>query len=135
MDTCPVCRGIPGHLARTVAFDALELSLVHQLNPLWTADRDCICDRCIRAVRTSAIRLREKQSRPPRADGFREYARYHLSRRDSGQWHHVNAEIAKWRQRQIVDRVSEDAVRDGCECWVLYDCDERMIAQGLNTRN
>lgn len=126
---CPVCKSIPGHLARTVAFDALELSLVRQLAPLWSAE-DCICDRCVRAIRSSAVRLRERQARPPRADGFRDYARFHLGRVEAGKWNHCNPEIARYHQRRIIERTAADAERDGCRCWVLIDCDEKIVAQG-----
>ena len=50
--------------------------------------------------------------------------------REDSQWHHVNPDMQRWRQNQIVERVGDEALAAGYDCWVLFDADEVMVAQG-----
>ena len=50
------------------------------------------------------------------------------------QWrHHVNPDIQRGRQQQIVDKVADEAYKGGYDCWVVFDADEAMVAQGCRT--
>ncbi len=59
--------------------------------------------------------------------------RHILTARESGQWHHCNPDMAKWRRNQIIERVSDDAIAMGYHEWRIYDNDERELAQGRKT--
>jgi len=134
MIPCPVCNRDADDLLFDLSFDEMEVGLIRNLNQYWVAS-DGICRGCVNTIRLSVQKLRDQFAKAKSGGNFREYHRYYLNRRESGQWHHVNAEIAKWRQRQIVDRVSGDAERDGHEAWALFDADEKLIAQGANVND
>ena len=59
--------------------------------------------------------------------------RHTLTRRESSQWHHVNPDMARWRQYQILDRISDAAIEQGYEEWRILDVDERELAWGMGT--
>ncbi len=75
-----------------------------------------------------------KAEQRPSANGFRNHYRYTLSRREHGQWHHQNADMQRWRQQQIVDKVADRAYGEGYDCWVVFDAEEAMVAQGVAGR-
>lgn len=59
--------------------------------------------------------------------------RHTLTRRESGQWNHINPNMARWRQGQIVERISDAAIEAGFEEWELWTADERRLAWGCET--
>ena len=59
------------------------------------------------------------------------FYRHHLNRRERGQWHHINPDMKRWRQGQILERVSEQAIAQGCEGWIVFDQNEVVAAQGF----
>ena len=59
----------------------------------------------------------------------------HTAKREHGQWHHVNPDMQRWRQRQgqIVERAGDEALAAGYDSWLVFDVDEQMLAQGVAT--
>jgi len=65
--------------------------------------------------------------------GFTQYYRYHLTRRESSQWHHVNEDLAKWHRENIDDKVALEAKVSGYDAWLIFDVDETLLSQGCFT--
>ena len=42
----------------------------------------------------------------------------------------MNADMERWRQAQIVERVGDDALAAGYDTWLVFDTDEGLLAQG-----
>ena len=59
--------------------------------------------------------------------------RHTLTRRESSQLNHVNPDMARWRQGQILERISDEAIAGGYEEWRIFDRDERELAWGCLT--
>ena len=59
--------------------------------------------------------------------------RHILTRRESSQRNHVNPDMARWHQDQIMDRVSDEAIATGFEEWRIFDADECELAWGMDT--
>jgi hypothetical protein len=126
ISTCPVCNRVADTLALGIRLRRLELALVRRANPLWS-DFDGICPRCVAEIRMSARRLQKRVNLA--TAGFRDYARYYLTERESGLWNQQNSDMAKYRRRQILDRVSERAKRDVIKAWALFDANEKLVAR------
>ena len=94
-----------------------------------------MCRACLESIiNTVAVIEDAKTQERPSATPFSEYYRYTLTKREHGQWHHVNADMERWRQRQIVDRVGDEALAAGYDCWLVFDVDEGLLAQGVAGR-
>ena len=90
-----------------------------------------LCDPCFDAsVETVAEAEKPPKVRPSKVR-FSEHFRYTLTRRKHGQWTHCNPDMQRWRQGQIIERVSYEAVERGYESWVVLGVDETMLAQGV----
>jgi len=134
MIPCPVCNRDADHLLCEITFDPTEIALIRKLNSYWV-ENDGICQTCLKAIRVSAQRLHEQFAKATSSTNFREYHRYFLNRQDSGQWNHRNPDIAKWRQKLILEVIEAQAERDGCDAWALFDADENLIAQGVGAND
>ncbi len=75
-----------------------------------------------------------KAQERPSTTPFNDYYRYTLSKREHGQWHHCNPDMERWRQTQIVERVGDDALAAGFDCWLVFDLDEKLLGQGVAGR-
>lgn len=130
---CPVCRRPSEILLLDLSLGKLEREFIRRLNPFWQ-DREGICARCVDAFTVSARRIQEKQARGPRrGQAFRRLERFHLSRDEHSRWHRVSPSICNVR-RGIIDGVAKRAEDDGAEAWVLFDCDETLVAQSETVR-
>ena len=131
MTSCPICRRDALSLAVAPELDITERALISRVNPAWHSS-DGICPRCVAAFRESARRLREREAKQVGADGFRQYRRFTLSRRESREWNHVNEILASWHRWRILKRIGESAERDGCNAWLLFDSGETLLAQSAD---
>lgn len=43
------------------------------------------------------------------------------------------SDVARWRQGQIVERASDEAIAAGYDEWRIFDVDERELAQEMTT--
>jgi hypothetical protein len=104
--------------------------LAKRINSEWTLE-DGACATCINVLAKSA----EESERPMgKATGSYEgFYRYHLPRRENALWNHVNPDMQTRRQKEIIDRVSEEAVVKGFAGWLIFDVDEGLIGQGVTT--
>ena len=75
-------------------------------------------------------KVRERPSATP----FNEYYRHTLTKREHGQWHHANPDMVRWRQRQLVERIGDEALAAGYDSWLVFDVDEGLLAQGCNAK-
>lgn len=55
------------------------------------------------------------------------------TRRESSKRNHVNPDMARWRQYQILEVVSDAAIAAGFDEWRIFDVDERELAWGMDT--
>jgi hypothetical protein len=55
---------------------------------------------------------------------YRRFLRYHLNRLEHKQWNCPVRELQRYEQNQIMSRVSEIAMDEGYEGWLIYDADE-----------
>ena len=133
MTRCPVCQRETNHssMARNRCLHGPALDLAQKINPDWRRE-DGICTRCMDSILDTIAEVEDmKCEQRPSAIGFRNHYRYTLRKREHGQWHHVNADMQRWRPNQIVDRVGDEAIRQGYDCWLIFDADEVMVAQGI----
>lgn len=136
MLTCPVCeRPTPdASLVRMPYVYGDSLELILRINPNWKRE-DGACRTCLEAVLNTASELEDARAEQrPSTTGFRQYYRHVLSTRESGQWHHKNSDMQRWRQAQIVERIGDEAHEHGFDCWLVLDVDEALLAQGVAVR-
>ena len=129
--TCPICR-------RDTRSESIFIplsggsdlhALARKINPSWEL-RDGCCEDCLNQMGKMLGELRNGPEKG--AAGYpKSFYRYHLNRRERGQWHHCNPDMQKWRQGQIQERVSEEAIAQGYVGWLIFDGDEVMIGQGV----
>ena len=107
------------------------LALTLKINPDWKPE-DGMCRTCIESVIDTVAEIEDmKAEQRPSLAGFNEYYRYTLTNREHGQWHHVNPNMQRWRQGQIVERVGDEALAAGYDSWLVFDVDEGLLAQGV----
>ena len=109
------------------------LALRLKINPDWQRE-DGMCRACLESIINTVAEIEDaKTQERPSATLFSEYYRYTLTKREQGQWHHCNPDMETWRQRQIVERVGDEAHKQVYDCWLAFDTDEGLLAQGVAT--
>ena len=107
------------------------LALTLKINPDWKGE-DGMCRTCVESIIDTVAEIEDaKAEQRPSATPFNEYYRYTLTNREHGQWHHCNPDMERWRQRQIVERVGDEALAAGFDSWLVFDTDEGLLAQGV----
>lgn len=110
------------------------LALTLKINPEWKHE-DGMCRTCVESIIDTVAEIEDaKTQERPSQTSFNEYYRYTLSKREHGQWHHCNPDMERWRQRQIVERIGDDALAAGYDAWLVFDSDEKLLAQGVAGR-
>lgn len=135
MTPCSICRHPTPEraLVRYPYVYAQTLALTIKINPGWTR-QDGMCRTCIESIINTVAEIEEaKAEQRPSSTNFSEYYRYSLTKREHGQWHHCNPDMVRWRQRQIVERIGDEAISAGYDSWLVFDPDEKMLAQGVVT--
>lgn len=128
---CPICQKSADLIPKPYVYGS-ALTLAQKIEPSWQPS-DGACRHCVESLIDSAAELEDLRTQErPSAIGFREHFRYTLTKREHGQWHHVNPDMARWRQGQIVERVADAAHGAGRDRWLIFDCDEVMLAQGIS---
>ena len=59
------------------------------------------------------------------------YYRHILNRREAIRWNHCNPALQYPFRLIIDDDVAGAAVAAGHDCWLIYDKDEKLLAQGV----
>ncbi len=131
MITCPLCQQKRDLLPRGIYISTAALRILQRLNPTW-AESDGLCQRCFEAAMDTACELEDMQIEQG-VPGFTQYYRYHLTRRESSQWHHSNPDLAKWHRENIDERVALEAKAVGYDSWLIFGPDEKLLAQGCFT--
>jgi len=91
-----------------------------------------MCRTCIESIIDTVAEIEDaKAQERPSTTNFNEYYRYTLTKCEHGQWHHVNPDMERWRQTQIVERVGDEALAAGYDSWLVFDPDEPLLAQGV----
>jgi len=110
------------------------LTLTLKINPNWTRE-DGMCRGCLESIMDTVAEIEDARAQQrPSATPFNEYYRYTLAKREHGQWHHCNPDIQRWRQTQLVERIGDEAREQGRDCWLVFDTDEKLLAQGVAGR-
>ena len=133
ISTCPICQHErTDMLPRGMYISTAALHILRRINRTW-AESDGICQRCYEAATDTACELEDMEAEQGGVSGFVQYFRYHLTRRESSQWHHKNPDFQKWHRANIDERATAAAKAAGRECWTIFDCDETLLAQGCLT--
>ena len=135
MTPCPVCQRptIGAALVRHPYVYGQTLALTRRIDPDWKRE-DGMCRTCLESIINTVAEIEDaKAEQRPSKVGFNQYYRYTLTKREHGQWHHCNPDMERWRQRQIVERVGDEALAAGYDSWLVFDTDEKMLAQGVGT--
>ena len=91
-----------------------------------------MCRACLESIINTVAEIEDAMAEQrPSTTPFNEYYRYTLTKREHGQWHHRNPDMERWRQRQIVERVGDEALAAGYDSWLVFDADETLLAQGV----
>ncbi len=107
------------------------LDLTLKINPDWKRE-DGMCRGCLENIMDTVAELEDARTEQrPSATPFNQYYRYTLTKLEHGQWHHVNPDMQRWRQGQIVERIGDDALAAGLDSWLVFDTDEGLLAQGI----
>ncbi len=136
MTPCPICqRSTTGtDLVRHPYIYGDALTLTRKILPSWQP-KDGMCRTCVESIVDTVAEIEDaKAEQRPSSTNFNAYFRYTLSKREHGQWHHCNCDIQRWRQTQLVERVGDEAMGAGFDCWLVFDVDEKMLAQGIAGR-
>ena len=92
-----------------------------------------MCRTCLESVINTAAEIEDAMTQKRPSQTNFNYYRYTLTRREHGQWHHCNPDMERWRQRQIVERVGDEALAAGYDSWLMFDTDAGLLAQGVAT--
>lgn len=93
-----------------------------------------MCRACLESIINTVAEIEDAMAEQrPSTTPFNEYYRYTLSKREHGQWRHCNPNMERWRQSQIVERVGDDVLTAGYDCWLVFDVEEKLLAQGVAT--
>ena len=101
------------------------------MNPEWSEGDGC-CTACFDAI----VETVDKAWTPTENFGIRGVAdgfRYVLTERETKYWNHVNPDLQRWWQQNIVDKVSDAAIGAGYDEWFVFDSAETVLAQGRVT--
>ena len=133
MTPCPICER-PTPDAAIVRFPYVygaTLDLTLKINADWQG-KDGMCRDCLESIINTVAEIEDaKVEQRPSSTNFREYFRYTLTKREHGQWHHCNPDMERWRQRQLVERVGDEALAAGYDSWLVFDVNEGLLAQGV----
>ena len=111
-----------------------SLELTRKILPAWQS-RDGMCRTCIESIIDTVAEIEDARAEQrPSQTSFNEYYRYTLTKREHGQWCHCNPDMERWRQRQIVERVGDEALAAGYDSWLVFDVEEGLLAQGVAGR-
>jgi len=131
MTPCPICQRptTDTDLIRNPYVYGQTLALILKINPDWKPE-DGMCHTCIESIINTVAEIEDaKAEQRPSTTPFNAYYRYTLTQREHGQWHHRNPDMERWRQREIVERVGDEALAAGYDSWLVFDVDEKMLAQ------
>ena len=128
MEMCPLCHNENLTPMPSPYWQPDALALAHKMNPEWIESDGC-CRHCFDRI----VETVEQAWVPAENFGIRGVAdgyRYVLTKRETGQWGHVNPDLQRWWQGKIVEQVSEKAVGAGYDEWFVFDSGEQVLAQG-----
>ncbi len=92
-----------------------------------------MCGTCLESIINTVAEIEDaKAQQRPSATPFNEYYRHTLTKREHGQWHHCNPDMQRWRQTQLVERVGDEAHAVGYDSWLVFDTNEKLLAQGVS---
>ena len=104
------------------------LKLAHSMNLDWDESDGC-CKRCFNHI-VEAVDQKWVPSKNYRIKGVGDGYRYTLTKREMVFWNHVNPEIQRRWQKNIVDEVGDKAIELGHKEWFIFDVGEDVLAQG-----
>jgi len=107
------------------------LLILARTNPYWRP-KDGVCQGCLEAAEETACEMGKARGGQG-TRGFMQHYRHHLTRRESSQWHHRNAELRKGHRANIGERVALEARAAGYDSWLIFGLDEELLAQGCFT--
>ena len=130
---CPLCKQEIDDIDFIPApyFLHRALKLACNMNPEWQVGEGC-CNACFDAIVETADKAWVPTKEFPIkgvADGFR----YILTKRETGNWNHINPHLQRWWQRKIVEKVAETATSAGYDEFFIFDSAENVLAQGRVT--
>ena len=116
MTSCPICQRPTLKLVHNPYVQGKALELTLKIESSWKRE-DGMCPRCVESIVNTASELEDYATQErPSAIGFNSHYRYTLTKREHGQWHHISPDMQRWRQREIVDKVSDEAMAAGFDC-------------------
>lgn len=105
--------------------------IVHGINPEWEIS-DGMCPSCMDILATPALPFKPTETSTD-LNNYRRFFRYHLNRLEHKQWHCPVRELQRYEQNQIMVKVSELAVDEGYEGWLIYDADEVLASHFIGS--
>ena len=130
---CPLCKNDANKddLIPAPYWQPKPLKLAHKMNPEWNEDDGC-CARCFDRI-VDAAHTTWEPSQNVGIRGLKDGYRHVLTKRQSGNWHHINPDLQRWWQKKIVNEISQQAREVGFDEWFIFDATEAVLAQGWVT--
>jgi hypothetical protein len=130
---CPMCKNDAGSDSIHIPANKNEIlyGIAHGINPDWHMS-DGMCESCFDILGTPALPVESTETSDD-ISRYRKFMRYHLSRMEHKQWHCPVRELQRYQQNQIMSHVSEIAIDDGYEGWLIYDADEVLASHYVGT--
>ncbi len=111
--TCPLCKlEVPeSDLIPNPYWQDDSLQLAHAMNPAWDEAEGC-CRVCLDKI-LDTIETKWVPTHPFPIRGLKDGFRYVLTKRESGNWNHINPDLQRWWQKKIVIGIGDKAIELG----------------------
>jgi len=89
-----------------------------------------MCPTC-KKILTKPVGLLTLPEKAPQRSNDSRFFRYHLNRLEHKQWNCPVRELQRYEQNQIMAEVSELALEEGYEGWMIFDADGVLASRHL----